>query len=133
MKEPKELTYSIKEDGINEVIDEGGNMILMLREVGWNGRDHRLELRKWIIDAESEKPMKGCTFMTEQGPHNAEETFVRLGFGQTTNLLHELSAREDFEQSLVHTIGQKKVDEAKQQVVLEDEDYFIPSRENLGF
>ena len=40
----KDLSFTIKDDGINELIDEKGNMVLRLREVAWNGRDAHLEL-----------------------------------------------------------------------------------------
>lgn len=130
----KLLSYDVKQDGINEVIDEAGNMVMMLREVAWQGREHRLELRNWIIDVDKEMPMKGVSFKTEQGPHNCVEIMVKHGFGNTQKVLQELSLREDFEDALVHTIGRKKIDETKQkEVVVEEDDYFIPSRETLGF
>lgn len=130
----KLLSYDVKKDGINEVIDEAGNMVVMLREVAWQGREHRLELRNWIIDVDKEMPMKGVAFKTEQGPHNCVEIMVKHGFGNTQKVLQELSLREDFEDALLHTIGRKKIDETKQkEVVVEEDDYFIPSRETLGF
>lgn len=130
----KLLSYDVKQDGINEVIDEAGSMVMMLREVAWQGREHRLELRNWIIDVDKEMPMKGVSFKTEQGPHNCVEIMVKHGFGNTQKVLTELSLREDFEDALLHTIGKKKIDETKQKEVLVDEnDYFIPSRETLGF
>lgn len=129
----KDFSYHIKEDGINEVIEENGNMIMMLREVAWQGRDYRLELRKWIVDTEKEKPMRGVSFMTEQGPHTLTETLIKHGYGNTLNVLRELSGREDFEDSLISTIGKAKVDETKlKEYTIDDDDYFIPNKENLG-
>ena len=133
VRSKKELVYDIKQDGINEVIDENGNMIMMLREVAWQGKQHKLELRKWLLDTDGETPMRGVTFMSEKGPHNLTETMVRLGYGETTKLLKELSNREDFDDSLVRTIGQEKVDKTKKQTyTIDEEDYFIPNKENLG-
>jgi len=126
------LSYDVKQDGINEVIDESGNMVMMLREVAWQGKEHRLELRKWIVDTETEKPMKGVSFMTKEGPHNLTETMTRLGYGNTKAILGNLVTREDFEQSLIETIGKEAVDKSKAteyQVV--SEDYFIPNMDNL--
>lgn len=132
--EKKQLVYDVKEDGINEVIDEAGSMVLMLREVAWEGREHRLELRNWVVDVDKEAPMKGVAFKTKQGPHNCAEVLVRHGFGNTRTLLHELSAREDFEESLVAVIGKAKVDQTKKkEIIVEEDDYFIPSQETLGF
>ena len=61
------IKFEIKENGINELIDEGtGNSSIMLREVGWNGRDPKLEIRKWIIDVDKETPMRGLSFITDR-------------------------------------------------------------------
>lgn len=121
------VEFKIKEDGINEVIDEKGNMALMLREVAWNGRDYHLELRKWIVDVDKEQPMKGCTFITEEGPNNLVDTMVKHGYGNTRNILHELSSRDSFEEDLVSVIGKQKVDKAKDtEVTITEDDYFDP-------
>lgn len=128
----KELQFEIDQEGPNEVIDENGNMVLMLRKVAWNGKEARLELRKWIIDTNDEKPMRGVSFMTEQGPHNAAEALVELGYGRTNHLINVLKEREDFEESLISAIGKKKVEKAKSSTYVENEDYFIPNKENLG-
>ena len=79
----KDLSFTIKDDGINELIDEKGNMVLMLREVAWNGRDAHLELRKWIVDVDKEQPMKGVSFITPEGPNKLTEVLVDKGFGDT--------------------------------------------------
>lgn len=121
------VEFKVKEDGINEVIDEKGNMALMLREVAWNGRDYHLELRKWIVDVDKEQPMKGCTFITEEGPNNLVDTMVKHGYGNTRNILHELSSRDSFEEDLVSVIGKQKVDKAKNtEVTITEDDYFDP-------
>ena len=121
------VEFKVKEDGINEVIDEKGNMALMLREVAWNGRDYHLELRKWIVDVDKEQPMKGCTFITEEGPNNLVDTMVKHGYGNTRNILHELSSRDSFEEDLVSVIGKQKVDKAKDaEITITEDDYFDP-------
>ena len=121
------VEFKVKEDGINEVIDEKGNMALMLREVAWNGRDYHLELRKWIVDVDKEQPMKGCTFITEEGPNNLVDTMVKHGYGNTRNILHELSSRDSFEEDLVSVIGKQKVDKAEDtEVTITEDDYFDP-------
>ena len=122
----KDLKYTIKEDGINEVIEENGNMITMLREVAWNDKEPKLEMRKWIINPDTETPMKGLSFMTEKGPHSAAELLVKHGYGETKTLLGDLSTREDFENGLISTIGKKKVDETKQKEEIIQDDYLDP-------
>ena len=127
-KKDGNLSFTVKDDGINEVIDEKGNLTVMLREVSWGEREAKLELRRWIIDIDKETPMKGCSFLTEEGPNNLVNTMVKHGFGDTNIILHELSTREDFEDSLVKTIGKTKVTKAKEtEVNISEDDYFDPN------
>ena len=122
-----ELTFTIKEDGINELIDEKGSLALMLREVAWGNRESHLELRSWKIDPDKEFPMKGTKFLTEEGPHKLAEVLVDKGFGTTTVLLSELKNRPDFDNALVTAIGKVKVEKAKASTVsVKEDDYFDP-------
>ena len=123
----KNITYDVKKDGIDEIIEETKNATMMLREVAWNGRDYHLELRKWIISGEELKPLRGISFSTEDGPNNLVDVMTDLGFGHTKKMLNSLKDREDFEDSLVYTIGKKKVEESKdKEVVINEDDYFDP-------
>ena len=125
----KDLSFIIKDDGINELIDEKGNMVLMLREVAWNGRDAHLELRKWIVDVDKEQPMKGVSFITPEGPNKLIEVLADKGFGDTEKLLKSLKGREDFDNALIKTIGKTKVQEAKNtDVTIVEEDYYNPQK-----
>ena len=122
------IKFEIKEDGINELIDEGtGNSSIMLREVGWNGRDPKLEIRKWIIDVDKETPMRGLSFITEQGPNTLTEVLAEKGFGNTEKLINNIKDREDFDESLVKVIGKKKIEKSKNtEVTISEDDYFDP-------
>lgn len=121
------ITFTIKEDGINELIEERGNMVTMLREVAWGNREAHLEVRKWIVSPDEEKPMRGCSFMTEEGPHKLVEIMADNGYGDTKNVLKALSKREDFDDALVKTVGKKKLDTAKKtEVSVDEEEFFDP-------
>ena len=124
------VSYQINPDGINEVIEENGNMITMLRKVSWGGKGEKIELRKWIVDTDSEKPMKGCA-MTDLGWHNLASVLTKNGFGDTQEIISNLQERDNFEESLTKVIGKKKYTEAKE-TVIEEDDYFSPTKENLG-
>lgn len=123
------ITYTVNPDGINEVIEENNNMITMLRQVSW-GKAEKLELRKWIVDTDSEKPMKGCA-MGETGWHTLTEILAKNGYGDTKEILTNIKDREDFDKALVQVIGKKKVGQVKE-TVIEEDDYFTPTKENLG-
>ena len=123
------ITFDIKKDGINELIDEKNNSTIMLREVAWGGREnYKLELRKWVVEENGDKPLKGVSFLTEDGPHNLVHTMTKLGFGKTDVILNNLKNREDFDQALVKAIGKTKVNEAKNsEIEISDEDYYDPA------
>ena len=121
------ITFTIKEDGINELIEERGNMVTMLREVAWGNREAHLEVRKWVVSPDEEKPMRGCSFMTEEGPHKLVEVMADNGYGNTKTVLKALSKREDFDDALTQTIGKKKVGKAKNtEVTVDEEEVFDP-------
>lgn len=123
------VTFEIKKDGINELIDEKNNMVLMLREVAWGGRESHLELRKWIVDVDSEKPMKGVSFITEEGPNTLVNVMTKYGYGNTEQILTNLKDRKDFDDSLNKVIGKKKVEKAKNtEVTITEDDYWDPKK-----
>ena len=123
------ITFDIKKDGVNALIDEKNNSTIMLREVAWGGREnYKLELRRWVVEENGDKPLKGVSFLTEDGPHNLVHTMTRLGFGKTDVILNSLKNREDFDQALVKAIGKTKVNEAKEsEVEISNEDYYDPT------
>ena len=123
------VSYNINPEGINEVVEENGNMITMLRQVSWGGKEEKVELRKWIVDTDSEKPMKGCA-MTDLGWHNLASILTKNGYGNTQEIIENIKPREDFESALTKVIGKKKFSEAKE-TVIEEDDYFAPTKENL--
>jgi hypothetical protein len=123
------ITFDIKKDGINELIDEKGNSTVMLREVSWGGREnYKLELRRWIVEEAGDKPLKGVSFLTEDGPNNLVHSMTKLGFGKTDVILNHLKSRDDFDQALVKVIGKTKINKAKEsEVEISDEDYYDPT------
>ena len=126
-KKDGNISFTIKVDGINELIDERTNSILAVREVCWNNKEPRLELRKWIVDENGDKPMKGVSFLTEDGPHNLVHSMTKLGFGNTETIINNIKNRDDFEDSLVKVIGKKKISKAKEETIeISEDDYFDP-------
>ena len=121
------ISFELKENGINQLIDERNNTVMMLREVSWNGRDAHLELRKWVVAEDGERPNKGAVFMTEEGPNNLVNIMTKHGFGDTKTILGNIKDRPDFETSLVETIGMQKVIQTKNtEVEISEDDYFDP-------
>ena len=95
--------------GINNVFDEKDSSFLAIRKVQWvkEGSDPeenkaKLEIRKWTVQDGKEIPLKGCTFLTEEGPHNLTKALIQEGYGHTKDVLDELKHREDFKDAVEH-------------------------------
>ena len=86
----------------DHIVDEKGNQFIALRKVSWSeGKEPRLELRKWINNSDgTEQAMKGTGFLTEEGPHNLTKILCENGYGYTPQILNGIKDREDFRPSL---------------------------------
>lgn len=127
-KEKKTPSYVVNQDGINILAAEDGNISYMLRQVSWNGRTERLELRKWHIAGTGEEiPGKGITFRDKTKVDEIVESLAKNDFGRTEQLLQNIHERDDFEDALVHTIGQQKVIQARNtEYEINEDEYFDP-------
>lgn len=102
----KDFTYHIGD--IDEVIDTKGNSVIMLRTIAWGDGKEKLELRKWVESIDKETPLKGVSFLTDEGPNNLTNTLIKLGYGHTKEILKTLSTREDFKDAIAN-YDKKKV------------------------
>lgn len=122
-----DFSYTV-DKSLDEVVDEKGNTAVMLRKLAWGDKEPKIEIRKWFLSEQGERPSRGVTFCTEEGPGNLAKALIRNGFGKTEELIGEMKDREDFEESLAKVIGKQKVKQAKETEV---EEYFDP-REALA-
>lgn len=126
-KDSGKITYTVVND-FDHVIDEKGNMTINLRQLYWgdNPNKVRLDLRRWSINANGEEvPGKGVSFMTEEGPHTLTETLIKTGYGDTRNIITNLTEREDFRPALNSVLG--KGDEYyNEKETREIEEFFDP-------
>ena len=122
-KDNKEFTMDIKE-GFDYIIEESGNSSLNLRKISWNGRDHKLDLRKWNYQDGQERAMKGVT-LSDDGADELTGVLVEQGYGDTKRIAKALSQREEYSEVMNH------INDAD--VVADDgsEEYYDPS-ELLG-
>lgn len=91
--------------------DEKGTTCGTVRLVQWvkegsmpDEEKAKLEIRKVYTSGAEEKVGKGYTFSTPEGPHELTEGLVKIGYGNTKNVLKSLSQRDDFRES-VETIN----------------------------
>ena len=129
----KVLNYDVKEDGINELVYENNNTCIMLREVSWQNRPHKLEIRKWNIDVNgTETPNKGLTFPCKEAADSLVHTMTKNGFGETKQIIHNIKNRTDFEDSLVQNIGMQKVIETRNTTTEVTEDDLLDPQEIMN-
>lgn len=111
-KEKKDnIGYKLYGD-LDMIFDEKGSTFLAMRKVAWFNKDKggepseekaKLDMRKWTAnDNGNDIPLKGFSFLTEEGPHSLTEALVDNGYGKTPKLLTSLKKREDFEESVKH-------------------------------
>lgn len=112
--------HAVKFGGIDNIFDESGNRFSALRKIAWvpNRDDIKLEdyeekakfeIRNWMVNDAGEVPLKGYTFMSDEGPNELTKALVHEGFGNTKDILKELRTRDDFKES-VETINDSEAD-----------------------
>jgi hypothetical protein len=119
----KEFTMDIL-DGFDHIIEESGNSSLNLRKVSWNGREHKLDLRKWNYQDGQERAMKGVT-LSDDGADELAAVLVEQDYGSTKRLLKALTKREDYNDCMNH------LNDVEEEYDDGSEEYYDPS-ELLG-
>lgn len=113
-------------DGVDCIFEEVGNQFNAFRKVKWgeNGNPH-LELRRWRVQPDgTEQAAKGMTFLSDNGPSDLAELLVKLGYGETKELLRQLNKRSDFDKALksINDGNDNKSEESSES----EEKYFDP-------
>ena len=120
-----EFKYEVDPE-FDYLIGEKGNQALFFRRVSWNGRDAKPEIRKWYVDGTSETPGKGFSFMTEEGPNELIKTMTELGYGNTEELLENISKRDDFPVAVKKVLGKGVEELTEEYDSIELEDVYDP-------
>lgn len=120
-----EFKYEVDPE-FDYLIEEKGNQALFFRRVSWNGRDAKPEIRKWYVDGTSETPGKGFSFMTEEGPNELIKTMTELGYGNTEEVLENISKRDDFPVAVKKVLGKGVEELTEEYDSIELEDVYDP-------
>lgn len=109
------LSYHIFKD-YNISFDEKGSTCGTVRKVQWvkegsepDESKAKIEIRKMYVNAEGEKPGKGYTFSTPEGPGELVIGLIQGGFGDTKEILRSVRTRDDFLES-AKTINEESDD-----------------------
>lgn len=93
-------------DDFDHIITEYNNTYISLRKVRWSETgDIKLDLRKYVTQSDgSERMMKGCSF-----PENSADELINVllqeGYGDTRQVINNIKDRNDFNLSLVRSLG----------------------------
>lgn len=86
--------YEKDENGIDRIIEERGNQFLAMRMVRWNdNKEFKLDIRKYVLSETGETPLKGISFLTEEGPDELTKILVEEGFGNNTDLFETIKEK----------------------------------------
>jgi hypothetical protein len=117
--------------GLDETVDERGNMFIALRRVSWgDSKKDSLDIRKYYMSSDgntNEKIGKGVAFLTEEGPNALTNALIKHGYGHTDDILEVLSKRKDFKIALAKITGAQLDGEFEEEFydpadIIEDED-----------
>lgn len=121
-----EFKYSIR--GINRIVDEKNNQFIRLAQIAWVGAEDevsddmiKLDIRKYTVGADgNERMLKGCSFLTEEGPHELTHALVEEGYGKTEKILSAIKQRNDFPDAVKNCYGDKVSEEVDDTFDLRD-------------
>lgn len=108
------------QEGFDFILEESGNGSTNLRKISWNGRPHKLDIRKYSYTDGQEHMMKGVS-LTDDGANELTDVLVEQGYGNTKRIIKALRERDDFDDSLLDK-AVPIVDED------DEEDYYDPKQ-----
>jgi hypothetical protein len=112
-----QIKYKVFE-GMDNIFDEKGSQFCAFRKVAWYNPDKNeepttddahWELRRWRAnDSGVDAPVKGMTFLTEEGPSNLAKLLLDKGYGSTKDCLLSLKKRDDFREAVEHMYDEEE-------------------------
>lgn len=121
-------------DHVDFTFEEVGNQFNALRKIAWGDADDekaKLEVRRWRNNPDgTEMCAKGMTFLTDEGPSELTNCLLKLGFGNTKEVLVIIKDRDDFRKSINSVLG--KDDDLYDESAGTLEDGYFDPKELLG-
>ena len=85
------LQYEFEDGSINRIIEERGNYFTAVRMVRWKPEaDFKLDIRKYSSTEDGDTPLKGISFMTEEGPTELISALLEEGYGSTNEVANSI-------------------------------------------
>ena len=125
MKERTEFSYKIDED-FDFIIEEKANTFIALRKIAWGeGKESKLDLRKWYSSQNGETVGKGVS-MSDEGANELVKVLLENNYGYTNEILAAIKDRDDFRIKLNAILGEDDPNYDKD--VKDDEVYYDPMK-----
>lgn len=94
------VKYKI-EDNFDYILEEGNKSYIALREIGWNGRDPKVDIRKWFTDDNNGEDKVGRGIgLTKEGANELAVALAKENFGSTKRLIRAIKNRDNFKNDL---------------------------------
>lgn len=131
--------YEYDKERLDSIIDEKGNQFIALRFARWKeDKDFKLEIRKFAISEDGETPLKGVTFLTEDGPNELVHSMLENGFGDPKEIANIIEnhrpsvAAKIYKDMDGNDVLMKKVMNHENDEFIEDESEYYDPKEMLG-
>lgn len=123
--------YECNPDGVDRIIDEKGNKFIAVREVRWKDiYDFKLDIRQYMVNENGEIPLKGLSFLTEDGPGELINTLLESGYGDTTQVSDSIyQNRKDIVNRIIKLENGEA--EISKEPLDDGEDYYDPREVDL--
>lgn len=105
----------------DHIIEESGNGSTNLRMISWNGKPHKLDIRKYYYQNGIERASKKGFTLSNEGGNTLAEILVDKHYGSTRKLLRSIKSRDDYADSMVNPDADLE-DHSK-----DDSNYYDPS------
>lgn len=83
----KEFSYEINEEFGTEIISEGGNSFVGLRKISWNGREEKVDIRKYMVNSDGNEIMGKGISLSEEEANTLTNTLVDKGYGDPKHII----------------------------------------------
>lgn len=83
--------YEYDKDRLDCIVDERGNQFIAMRFARWReDKDYKFEIRKFTLSEDGETPLKGVTFLTDDGPNELTNALLENGFGDAKEIANTI-------------------------------------------
>lgn len=92
----KEFSYEINEEFGTNIIGEGGSTFSALRKISWNGRDEKIDIRKYTINSDGNEVMGKGISLSEEEADTLTNLLIENGYGDAYTILNSVKNNDEY-------------------------------------